>query len=87
MEIAYDRHLGDGFEFVLEIDRTLKPTPEQVLSDSWLYLVKRPATPQERQTLEEFAGFIRDPKTGKSIDTDVLRAQAVRFDPVVSYFE
>lgn len=87
IEIVGDRNLGEGFEYILEVDRTLKPTPAQVLEDSWSYLVKRPATPQERQELEEFVDFIRDPQRGKGQDSDMLRSQAARFDPVVRYLD
>lgn len=82
-----DRDLGEGFEYILEVDKRLKPTPEQVLEEPDKYLVKRPSTPEERQELEKFVAFVNDPRTGKQLDSDILRSQATRFDPVVRYLD
>ena len=80
-----DRDLGEGFEYILEIDRELMPTPKAVLEDPEKYLVRRLATPKEKDRLESFVEFINDPKRGKRLDSDMLRAQACEFDPVINY--
>lgn len=82
-----EKDLGEGFEYVLEVNRELKPEPEpeQVLLEPEKYMVRRPATPEEQTRLTEFVDFINDPCRGKRLDSDILRAQAADFDPAVSY--
>lgn len=82
-----EHDLGEGFEFVLEVNRDLKPEPkpEQVLLEPEKYMVRRLATPEERTELARFVDFMNDSRRGKRLDSDILRAQAAEFDPVVNY--
>lgn len=73
------------FEKVTEVDRVKRPEPEEVIDNPEPYYVVRLSTSQEREDLTSFVDFLKDPKRGKRLDSDMLRAQAARFHPVVSY--